>query len=328
MRRREFIAAIGTAAAWPLAARAQQPMRRIGFLWPFAEDDPARKSWTFGFMQGLRDLGWTEGRNLRIDARWKPGALEQARMFAKELVDLQPDVLVTGTGRLVRALQQETQTIPIVLVGAGDPLALGLVKSLSRPEGNTTGITDIFPSIAGKWLELLKQCAPGLARVALLWSPDALTGVEYFAVPVAQAGSQYGVTSVDMPVRNVDEIERAIPAFAAEPNSGLIVAPPSYSHAEREAINRLAVQHRLPVIYQDRSFAIEGGLMSYGADFLNIFRYGAPPYVDSLLRGAKPGDLPVQFPTKFTLVINLKTAKAMGLAIPEAFLLRADEVIE
>jgi putative tryptophan/tyrosine transport system substrate-binding protein len=330
MRRREFIAGLGGAVAWSIAAWAQQdqPMRRLGILWPFAENDPLRRGWTAAFAEGLHELGWTEGHNLRIDTRWNPGTAEQARMVAKELVDLRPDVLVTGTGRLVRVVQQETHVIPIVLAGAGDPLALGLVKSIAHPEGNTTGITDIFPSNAGKWLELLKQSAPGLTQVALIWNPDSLSSIEYFDTPMAQAASQYGIKSVSVPVSNAGEIENAIATFASAPDGGLIIAPPSFSSVEREVINRLAVRYRLPVIYQDRSFAIEGGLLSYGADFIDIFRHGAPPYVDRILRGARPGDLSVQFPTKFTLVVNLKTAKAMSLLIPESFLLRAEEVIE
>jgi putative tryptophan/tyrosine transport system substrate-binding protein len=330
MRRREFIAGLGGVAAWPLVALAQQPatMRRLGILWPHNENDPTTKAWYSAFISGLAELGWTEGHNLRIDVRWNPRTVELAQMFTKELIDLRPDVLVTGTPRLTRALQQQTQTIPIVMVGAGDPLAAGLVKSLSRPEGNTTGITDIFPSIAGKWLELLRECTPGLARVALIFNPNILISSAPYDVAV-QAGAKYGVQVTKAPVQNAVEIERTVTAFAAEPGGGLIVLPPALLGPERQVLNRLAVQYRLPVIYQDRSFAVEGGLLSYGADMVDMHRHGAPPYVDRILRGAKPGDLPVQFPTKFTLVVNLKTAKAMGLAIPESFLnLQADEVIE
>jgi putative ABC transport system substrate-binding protein len=328
MRRREFIAGLSGATV-TVPGRAQQPaaMRKLGILWPHNENDPTTKVWYSAFILGLAELGWTEGRNLRIDVRWNPRTVELAQMFAKELIDLRPDILVTGTPRLTRALQQETQSIPIVLVGAGDPLALGLVKSLSRPEGNTTGITDIFPSISGKWLELLRECVPGLARVALIFNPIILTSSTPYDAAV-QAGAKYGVHVTKNPVRNADEIERTVTAFAAEPGGGLIVLPPALLGPERQLLNRLAVQHRLPVIYQDRSFAVEGGLLSYGADMVDMHRHGAPPYVDRILRGAKPGDLPVQFPTKFTLVVNLKTAKAMGLTISEQFLNLADEVIE
>ncbi len=318
MRRREFIAGL-TCTAVTVPAGAQQPveMRRLGILWPHNENDPTTKEWYSSFITGLAELGWTAGRNLRIDVRWNPRTIEQAQVFAKELVDLRPDVLVTGTGRLVRAVQMETQTIPIVLVGAGDPLALGLVKSLSRPEGNTTGITDIFPSIAGKWLEIMRECVPSLAKVALIFNPNILRSSTAFDAAV-QAGAKYGLQVIKTPVQNEEDIERAVTAFAAEPGGGLIVLPPALLPPERQVLNRLAVHYRLPVIYQDRSFAVEGGLLSYGADMVDMHRHGAPPYVDRILRGAKPGDLPVQFPTKFQLVVNLKTAKAMRLTIPES----------
>jgi putative tryptophan/tyrosine transport system substrate-binding protein len=333
MNRREFIAGLGGAAAWPLGARAQQPtpMRRIGFLSFFRENEPLdRMMWT-AFWEALANLGWAEGRNLRVNRRWAPKTDEEARTFAKELVDLHPDVLITGTPRMVRALQQQTKAVPIVFIGAGDPLATGVVASLSRPEGNTTGATDIFPSIAGKWLELLKECVPGLTRVAVVGNPDRLVSglaiIDNYAAIAAQAGSQHHVEVVKLPVRNISEIESAVTAFAGKPDSGLIVLPPPFSNAERETINRLALQHRLPTTYQDPSLLTDGGLLSYGANFLDMVQAGAP-YVDRILRGAKPGDLPVQFPSKFRLVVNLKTAKAIGLTVPEAFLLRADEVIE
>jgi putative ABC transport system substrate-binding protein len=334
MRRRDFITLLGgVAAAWPLAVGAQQPdrVRRLGILWPIDEADLARRLWATAFTEGLAELGWVEGRNLRIDVRWNPRTPEQTRVFSGELVALQPDVLVTGTPRLTRALQQQTQTIPIVFVGAGDPLSQGLVANLYRPGGNTTGVTDLFSSIAGKWLELLKECVPSLSRVALVFNPDIAipnAGVRAFDLPAAEAGAQYGVKTISMPVRNAGEIEGAIRAFAAEPGGGLIVTPPPLSGAERKLINGLAIRYQLPVIYQDRSFAVEGGLLAYGADIVDMHRHGAPPYVDRILRGTNPGDLPVQFPTKFTLAVNITTAKAMGLTIPESFLLRADDLIE
>jgi putative tryptophan/tyrosine transport system substrate-binding protein len=328
MKRREFVAGLAcTAVTAPAGAQQPAEMRRLGILWPHNENDPTTKEWYSALITGLAELGWTEGRNLRIDVRWNPRAAEQAQAFAKELVDLRPDVLVTGTARLVRAVQMETRTIPIVLVGAGDPLALGLVKSLSRPEGNTTGITDIFPSISSKWLEIIRELVPGLTKVALIFNPSRLVASSPFDA-ATQAGAKYGVQVVKIPVQNVEDIERAVSAFA-EPGGGLIVLPPPLLPPEREVLNRVAVHYRLPVIYQDRSFAVEGGLLSYGADMLDMHRHGAPPYVDRILRGTKPGDLPVQFPAKFQLVVNLKTAKAMGLTIPELFLnLQADEVIE
>jgi putative tryptophan/tyrosine transport system substrate-binding protein len=331
MKRREFIAGLG-AVAWPLVARAQQPTpMRIGRLSSFGENDPLSRDMGMAFRQALANLGWVEGRNLRVDNRWDPKTDEEARIFAKELIDLHPDVLVTGTPRLVRALQQQTKTIPIVFMGVGDPLATGVVASLSRPEGNTTGVTDIFPSIAGKWLELLKECVPGLTRVAVVGNPDRLISglaiIDNYAAIAAQAGSQHHVEVVKLPVRNISEIENAVTAFAGKPDGGLIVLPTPFSDPERETINRLALQHRLPTTYQDPILLTEGGLLSYGADFLDMIQAGAP-YVDRILRGAKPGDLPVQFPSKFRLVVNLETAKAIGLTIPESFLARADEVIE
>jgi putative tryptophan/tyrosine transport system substrate-binding protein len=332
MKRREFIAGLG-GAAWPLVARAQQPapMQRIGYLWGLGENDPLYRIKRMAFWRALANLGWVEGRNLRVDNRWDPKTDEEARTFAKELVDLHPDVLVTETPRLVRALQQQTKTIPIVFMGAGDPLATGVVASLSHPEGNTTGVTEIFPSMAGKWLELLKECVPGLTRVAVVGNPDRLISglaiIDNYAAIAAQAGSQHRVEVVKLPVRNISEIENAVTAFAGKPDGGLIVLPPPFSSAERETINRLALQHRLPTTYQDPSLLTDGGLLSYGANFLDMIEPGAS-YVDHVLRGAKPGDLPVQFPSKFSLVVNLKTAKAIGLTIPESFLLLADEVIE
>jgi putative ABC transport system substrate-binding protein len=315
MRRREFIAGLFGAAALPTATRAQQPMRRIGILWPMDEGEPVRKLWHAAFVQGLAELGWMEGRNLRIDVRWNPRTTDQMWMAAKELVDLQPDILVSSTGRLTRAIQQHTRTMPIVFVGAGDPLASGIVTSLSRPEGNTTGVTDIFPSIAGKWLELLKLCVPHLGRVALIFNPDSVNSIFLDSIEEAavKAGAQYGVEPIKASFRNADEMQRAITAFAAQPAGGLIIVPPPPTDTERELINRLAIRYRMPAIYQDKSFAVEGGLLSYGADMIDMFRHGGPPYVDHILRGMKPGDLPVQFPTKFILTVNLKTAKATGL---------------
>lgn len=331
MRRRDFIAGIGGVAAWPLPVGAQPngQVRRVGNLWARYENDPLQRSLVTGLSRALAELGWIEGRTLVMDHRWNPNTAEQAQAFAKELVDLHPDVLLTMTVRLVRAAQQQTKTIPIVMLGAGDPLAFGLVSSLSHPEGNTTGVTDLFPSIAGKWMEILKQCVPSLRRIALVFNPDRLlsSNMDNLAMPAVQAGSQNGVEVIKLPVRSIEDIGSAIGDFAEKPNSGLIVLPPPFSVIEREAINRLAIRHRMPTIYQDKSFAVDGGLLSYGADFLDMVQPCAM-YIDRILRGAKPSDLPIQFPTKFTLVVNLRTAKAMGLTIPEAFLVRADEVIQ
>jgi len=333
MKRRELIAGLGGAVAWPLAARAQQGerVRRIGILYPQSENDPTFTTFASAFIRGLEALGWANGRNLRIDQRWGGGNPERIRMFAKELVDAKPDLIVVNTIAVTRAVQQLTQTIPIVFMGAGDPLSAGLVNSLSHPGGNTTGITDIFPSIAGKWLELLKQAVPHLARVALLFNPIIANEIFIREVEAAaaRAGSQYDVKVALTPARNADEVEGAITAFAAEPNGGLIMVPPFFNRAERDVMNRLALQYKLPTIYQDRSFSAgERGLISYGAQIIDMVAQGGPSYVDRILRGAKPGDLPVEFPAKFELVVNLRTAKAIGLTIPEAFLVRADEVIE
>jgi putative ABC transport system substrate-binding protein len=330
MRRREFITLLGGAAAWPVAARAQQGerARKIGCLWPFDQSDLLGTSWTSAFMQGLAQRGWTEGRNLQVDARWNVRTPEQTESAVNELIAQQPDVLVAVTPRLTRALQQKTQAIPIVFVGGGDPLTSGLVTSLSRPGGNTTGVTDLFYSIAGKWLELLRECVPGLSRVAAVFAADTALPRPFTAIATAEAGTQYGVAVTDMPVGNLEDIERAIPAFASERNGGLIVLQPPLPAPRRKLIDALAIRYRLPVMYGDRSFAVEGGLLSYGADLLYMFGHDGPPYVDRILRGEKPGDLPVQFPTKFILSVNLTTARAIGLKIPESFLLHADELIE
>jgi putative ABC transport system substrate-binding protein len=334
MRRRDFIALVGRAAAtWPLAARAQQGerMRRIGWLWPFDEDDPAGRLWMAAFTKGLADLGWVAGRNLRIDVRWNPKTSERVQTAIQELIAQQPDVLLTVTARLTLALQQQTKTVPIVIVGAGDVLASGIVPSLSHPGGNTTGVTDIFPSLAGKWIEILKQCLPSLAQVALV--RDANLNPASFrpgstGANAVTAAQQSGLTTTEILVRNADDIARAIPAFATAPNGAVVMLPPPLPGPQRRLINDLTIQYRLPVIYQDRSMAIEGGLLSYGTDITYQFEHDAPPYVDRILRGAKPGDLPVQQPSKFVLAVNLTTAKAMGFMIPETLLARADEVIE
>jgi putative tryptophan/tyrosine transport system substrate-binding protein len=334
IKRRTFITLLGgAAAAWPLVARAQPTdrVRRIGFLWYLDSNDPAGKSWVAALMQGLTELGWVEGHNLRVDVRWDPKTAEQTRLFAEELIALHPDALVTGTPRLTLALQQRTKTIPIVFVGAADPLSSGLVPSLSHPGGNTTGVTDIFPELGGKWVELLKECVPSLRRVALVSNLDrALPGPtgppSGSATSAIEAGRQYGINVTQMWVRNPDEIERAIPAFAAEPDGALIVRP--LPGSQRKLIDGLAIRYGLPVLYQERGFAVEGGLLAYGTDFLYMFGHDAPPYIDRILRGEKPADLPVQLPTKFILTVNLTTAKAMGLKVPESFLARADELIE
>jgi putative ABC transport system substrate-binding protein len=330
MRRREFITGLGgVAAAWPVAARAQQSgrTRQIGVLSPGDENSVSAKAYWPLFTQRLEELGWVNGRNLRIELRFAGGNVEQMRTFARELSDLRPDVIVASTGRATKAVQEQTRTVPIVFVYAGDPVANGILMNIARPEGNTTGVTDLFPAIGGKWLELLKEGVPRLARVALIFNPDFLNEVTLTAIEAA--ATRHGVKALRIVVRNSAEIESAIDAFAAEPDGGIITVPPVAGlPSVAQVIHRLALQHRLPTIYNVRVLVADGGLMSYGADVADLFRRSAPDYVDRILRGAKPGELPVQFSTRFELVINVKTARAIGLTIPESFLLRADELIE
>jgi putative ABC transport system substrate-binding protein len=287
------------------------------------EGDPARRLALF--TGTLAELGWIEGRNLRLDVRWAVGDPERMRVFAKELVDLRPEVIFAVTPFATKAMQRQTQIIPIVFTGVGDPVAGGLLENVARPEGNTTGTTNFVPSFGGKWLELLKEAAPRMTRVALVFNPDISTGA-YFA-PLESAVSQLSVMLIKAPYRDAADLVRALDAFGVSPSGGLIVLPPNPARSDRALINRLAVEHALPSLYGVRDYAVEGGLMSYGPDPKDEWRRSAS-YVDRILRGAKVAELPVQFPTALELVVNLKTAKAMGLMIPEAFLLRADELVE
>jgi len=327
MRRRDFITLLGGAAAWPVVARAQESGRgrRLGMLMGGDEGDPVFKDRVAAFKGTLADLGWIEGRNLRLDVRWAGRDPESMRVFTTELVDLRPEVIFAPSLAAAKAVQQQTQTIPIVFAGVGDPVAGGLLGSLAKPEGNTTGATNYVPSFGGKWLELMKEAAPRVTRVALIFNPDISIGA-YFA-PLEKAASELGVMLMKTSYRDAADLVRAIDAFAMSPNGGLIVLPRAPVGSNRALINRMAVERALPSLYGERSFAAEGGLMSYGPDLRDEYRRSAS-YVDRILRGTKVAELPVQFPTRFDLVINLKTAKAMGLMIPEAFLLRADEVIE
>jgi putative tryptophan/tyrosine transport system substrate-binding protein len=326
MKRRQFIAVLGSTAAWPLVARAQQgeQMRRVGALMFGSEEDPEYHIGLRALREGLQTLGWIEGRNLRMDLRFGDGDLKRLRAHAEELVKLAPDVIVVTSGDGTRTVQQLTRTIPIIFLGVGDPVKGGLVKSIARPEGNATGFTNKFDEIRGKWLELMKEAAPRLARVALLFNAQ-ISSTDFS--PYEGAAATLGLTAIRTPFHNAEEIERAIVSFAAEPNGGLVVLPPNPTAENKELIIRLAIQHRLPTIYQTKSFTTDGGMMSYGSDPADVFR-NASTYVDRILRGAKPGDLPVQFPTKLQLVVNLKTAKAIGLTIPETLLATADEVIQ
>jgi putative ABC transport system substrate-binding protein len=331
MRRREFVTLLGGAAAptllRPHAARAQQDgrLRRIGNLQSGSEDDLAIQANVAASRQELAKLGWVEGRNLRVDLRHTAGDPDRMRANAAELVSAGPDVIVVGGAAGTRMLQQQTRTIPIVFVQVGDPVENGLMEKVSRPEGNITGITNLYAPIAGKWLELLREAAPGIARVALVFNPDLAP--ESYLTSIEAAASVLGLPAIRSPVRDPLDVVRALEAFVVQRNGGVIGVPPFGASATRDMIIRLTAQHRLPSIYNSRFEAATGGMMAYGTDSVGLYRRAASD-VDSILRGAKVSDLPVQFPTKFELVVNLKTAKAIGLTIPEAFLLRADEVIE
>jgi putative tryptophan/tyrosine transport system substrate-binding protein len=330
MRRRNFIALLGGAAVgWPLLARAQKPerMRRIGVLMSHSADDPDALAMVSAFAQGLQERGWTVGGNARIEYRWGAGDLDRFRRYAAELVALSPDVVLASAGSIVGAFQQASRTVPIVFVTTIDPVGGGWVESLSRPGTNATGFASFEFSMSGKWLELLKEIAPGVKRVAVIRDPAVPAGSGGFAAIQAVAPS-FGVELTPIGVRSADEIERGITTFARSANGGLImVGPPSSVQRHRDLIATLAARHRLPAVYPSRLFITDGGLVSYGADPLDQYRRAAD-YVDRILKGEKPADLPVQAPTKFELIINLKTAKALGLEVPPTVLARADEVFE
>jgi putative ABC transport system substrate-binding protein len=329
IRRREFIVTLGSAAAaWPVATWAQQSerIRRIGVLVPASAEDAVYQARIGAFLQGLAQLGWTIERNLRIDTRWSPGNADNIHKYAAELVALAPDAILASGGSVVGALLQVTRTIPIVFPVVADPVGAGFVDSLARPGGNATGFMTAEYSIGGKWLELLKEIAPGVTRAAVLRSPAIRSSASQFAAIQAVAPSlRMEINPLNM--QDGGEIERAVAAFARSANGGLIVTagPPSILH--RNLIVSLAARHKLPTIYNERMFTTAGGLISYGPDYLNQYRLAAG-YVDRVLKGEKPADLPVQAPTKYELVINVETAKALGLDVPPALLARADEVIE
>jgi putative ABC transport system substrate-binding protein len=330
MRRREFITLVGgAAAAWPFAARAQQSerMRRIGVLMAYAESVPEAQAWVAAFREGLQKLGWTEGRNIRIDIRWATGDREAIQRFAKELVALQPDLIVSSTTPPTAALLQQTRAIPIIFALVADPIGSGFVASFPRPGGNVTGFINYEPTIASKWLELLKEIAPHVQRVAFLFNPATAPHFEYYLNPFKAAAASFVVAAITAPVRDTSELESVIAAQARAPNSGLMVMPDSFTTSRRVEIVSLAARYRLPVIYPYREFAEVGGLLSYGLDRLDNYRRAAT-YADRILKGAKPGELPVQAPVKFEMTINLKTAKALGLDVPTLLQQRADEVIE
>ena len=329
MTRRELITLLGGAASWPLAARAQQPggMRRIGVLMGSAENDSEAQAWVAAFREALQKLGWTEGRNIRIDTRWASADVEAMQRFARELVALQPDLILSQSTPAVAALLQQTRTIPIVFALIANPVGSGFVASFARPGGNVTGFVTIEGSLGGKWLELLKEIAPRVARVALPFNPATATFAEYYLNPVKAAAASLGVEAIVAPVHDRSELESVIAAQACEPNSGLVVIPDAFTINHRAEITLLAARHRLPAVYPYRDFTELGGLLSYGFDRLENWR-GVAGYVDRILKGEKPADLPVQAPSKYELVLNLKTAKALGLDVPWILQQRADEVIE
>jgi putative ABC transport system substrate-binding protein len=328
VKRRDFIAMMGGAMAWPLVARAQQldRMRRIGVLMNLAADDPEAQRRVFAFVQALQQLDWTDGRNVQIEHRWGGGDAGTFRKYAEELVALAPDVILATGTPVMDALQQVTRTVPIVFVTVIDPVGAGFVESLARPGGNSTGFTLFEYSISGKWLELLKEIAPGVKRVAVLRDSAIGSGTGQLAAIQAVAPS-FGVELSPVGVRDAGEIERAVSAFASTSGGGLIVTASTLALVHRELIVTLAARHRLPAVYGDRVLVTTGGLISYGPDRVDPFRRAAG-YVNRILRGERPADLPVQAPTKYELAINLKTAKALGIDMPANLLARANDVIE
>jgi len=328
VRRREFVTLVGGAAmVWPFSARAQQSdrMRRIGFLIGVADDANSRAMYE-AFRQGLQQLGWIDGRNVRIDARFGAGDPVGIRKYAAELVAFSPDVILVTGGVATQLLLQETRTVPIVFTIVPDPVGSGFVNSLSQPGGNATGFMQFEYSLSGKWLELLKQMAPNVTRAAILWDPTIPAGIGQFAV-IQSVAPSLGVDVRQISLSNTSEIERDIAAFASQPNGGLIVTASALTATHRELINSLAAKHKLPAVASNRIYVTGGGLISYGVDFADQHRRAAA-YVDRILKGEKPANLPVQAPTKYELVINLKTAKALGINVPASLLSRADEVIE
>jgi len=329
MKRRKFITLLGgAAAAWPLAARAQQGgrMRRVGVLQNLASDDPAEQARLMAFGQGLQELGWTIGQNVRIENRWSAGDPDRIRRNTEEMVALAPDVILASGNAGVAPLLQATRTVPVVFVIVPDPVGAGFVDSLARPGGNATGFIAYEYGLSGKWLEVLKEIAPGVTRAAVIRDPALASGPGQFAA-IQSIAPSLGVEVSPVNVRDAGEIERAITAFAHSPNGGLIVTGSALVGIHRHLIIALAARHKLPAVYVERTYVAAGGLISYGSDFLDQYRRAAS-YVDRILKGEKPADLPVQQPTKYELVINLKTAKALGLDIPPTLLARADEVIE
>ena len=328
MRRRAFISLLGGAVVWPAVTRAQlsERMRRIGFLMFLAEDDPGAKARIAAFIEGLQQLDWTLGRNVQIEIRWGAADAVRSRKYAAELVALAPDVIVAAGSETTAALREVTRTLPIVFVAVSDPVGAGYVASLARPGGNVTGFTFVEYGMSGKWLELLKEIAPRVTRAAILRDPTLAAGTGQLGA-IQSVAPSLGVETSPIDTRDAGEIERSITDFARTPNAGLVVVAVPGAIVNRKLIITLAAQHRLPAVYFQSIFARDGGLISYGPDPVALFRQAAG-YVDRILKGEKPADLPVQAPTKYELCINLKTAKTLGLTIPPSVLARADEVIE
>jgi putative ABC transport system substrate-binding protein len=328
VNRRDFIAGLGGAAAWPLAASAQQGgrMRRIGVLLPYDENDPLAKPRVSAFTQALAELGWTEGRNVRLDLRWFGDDTNGTPALVRELVGLQPDIILASGTMATVAVQRETRTIPIVFAPVADPVASGIVARLDRPSGNVTGFANYEATLGGKWLELLSEIAPGLRRAAIMFNPDT-AAVSTYMPSFETAARSLKVMPIPTPVHSDAEIETAIIALGREPGGGLVVMPDVFTAAHRAPIISASARNSVPTVYPLSELARDGGLLSYGIDPVDIFRRAAT-YVDRILRGEKPGDLPVQLPTKFEMVLNRNTANALGLAIPPSILLRATEVIE
>jgi putative ABC transport system substrate-binding protein len=329
MRRREFIAGLGGAATWPLVARAQQGerVRHLIALMPYDENERLAKARISAFTQALADLGWTDGRNLRMDLRWFGDDINRIRAFAQELVGLQPDIILVGTSTATTAVQRETRTIPIVFASVADPLAIGLVARLDRPSGNITGFPTFEASLGGKWLELLSEIAPGLERAAIMFNPDTAPSISVYMPSFEAAARSLKVVLTTAPVHDDVEIETAIIGLGREPGGGLVVMPDPFTIGHRASIISAAARNNVPAVYAVSEFVKDGGLLSYGVDQVDTYRRAAS-YVDRILRGAKPADLPVQMPTKFEMAVNLKTAKALGLTVPPNLLAVADEVIE
>jgi putative ABC transport system substrate-binding protein len=331
VRRREFITLLGgVAAAAPFSARAQQAdgMRRIGVLIPFAESDTDAQAQVRAFQEAFQKLGWQEGRNIRIDYRWTGGDVDRIRTFAKEIVELHPDVILGRSTPVIAALLKESRTVPIVFVVVSDPVGEGFIATMAKPGGNVTGFTNVESSLGGKWLALLKEIVPGISHISVMLNPKtAPGGGSYYLRMVESAAAAIGVQLIVSPIQDAAEIERTINEVSRDPNGGLVVMPDVTTVAHRKLIVSLAAEHRVPAVYGFRSFAKDGGLVSYGVDLIDLYRRGAT-YVDRILRGVKPSDLPVQAPTGFEMIINLKSAKALGLTVPPTLLATADEVIE